>query len=167
MKKSILSIISLKSLSYLSYHWKVYLIYLIIEKSILFILSLKSLSYLSYHWEVYLIYHIIEKSTSNARHHSISSIYSKSSFNFKFEVWNIHTCIMHHASSITIHCSNFNNNSYEWAACFSETSIRMMKTKIENENEKKWSMLFIKFLIKTSIKKSIDISINYIFIFNK
>ena len=77
-----------------------------------------------------------------------------------------HSC-MHHASSITVHCSNFSNNSYEWAACLSETSIRMMKTEVEDENEEKWSMLFIKFLIKKSIKKSIDISINSIFILSR
>ena len=77
-----------------------------------------------------------------------------------------HSC-MHHASSITVHCSNFNNNSYEWTACLSKASIKMMKTKVEDENEKKWSMLFIKFLIKKSIKKSIDTSINSIFILNR
>ena len=123
---SILSIISLRSLSYLSYHWKVYLIYHIIEKFILSIISLRSLFYLSYHWEVYfiyLIYHIIEKSISNARHHSISSTYSKSSSNFKFEIWNIHTCIMRRQSqyivkiSVIIHMSEqhvFQKFQSEW-----------------------------------------------------
>ena len=155
-----------------------------LKKSILFIIfilllkNLFYLSYLSYNWEIYLIYHIyhiIEKSILFI----LFIILLRSLFQMRVIIQfyqfirnllltsNLKYSYMHHASSITIHCQNFNNNLYKWATCFSEISIRMMKTKIENENKKKWSMLFIKFLIKKSIKKSIDISINFIFVFNR
>ena len=82
---------------------------------------------------------------------------------------------MYQTSSITIYCSNFNNDLYDWTTRFSKISIKIMNTKIsikimntkiKNENQK-WSILFIKNLIKKFIQKSIDISNNFVFIFNR
>ena len=73
---------------------------------------------------------------------------------------------MHQAPPTTIHCPDFSNDPYDWAARLPGASIRIMNTKIGDEDQE-WPMLFIKGLIKRPIQKPVGTSNNSVFILSR